>query len=129
MQWKEDGSLEYATKAVDVSAWAACIGSEDLDLLNFSDWSRNYISSLVSAQIAGKIRNLGDEVTRSMAELYAEIYMDYYAGRAIDARTVRSRKGYRWWQRNLPDSRMLEQMEAMMTDSNRDNNYFHITID
>ena len=129
LQWKEDGSLEYATKAVDVSAWAAGIGSENPDLLNFSDWSRNYISSLVSAQIAGKIRNLGDEVTRSMAELYAEIYMDYYAGRAIDARTVRSRKGYRWWQRNLPDSRMLEQMEAMMTDSNRDNNYFHIAID
>ena len=129
LQWKEDGSLEYATKAVDVSAWAAGIGSENPDLLNFSDWSRNYISSLVSAQIAGKIRNLGDEVTSSMAEQYAEIYMDYYARRAIDARTVRSRKGYRWWQRNLPDSRMLEQMEAMMTDSNRDNNYFHIAID
>ena len=63
---------------------------------------------------------------RSMAGTYASVYMDYYAGRAINKEDVRSTKGYRWWQRNLPDSPMLQEMEAMMADSDRDNNYLLI---
>ena len=54
---------------------------------------------------------------------YASVYMDYYAGRAINQEDVRSTIGYRWWQRNLPDSPMLREIEAMMADSERDNNY------
>ena len=123
LEWKEDGSLEYSTSAVNVSAWAVKTGNENPDLLNFEDWSYRYIRELISSQIASSIRNLGEEITWSMAGTYASVYMDYYAGRAIDKEAVRSARGYRWWQRNLPDSPMLREMEAMMADSDRDNNY------
>ena len=126
LEWKEDGSLEYSTAAVNVSAWAAETGNENLDLLDFEDWSYRYIRVLISCQIASSIRNLGEEITWSMAGTYASVYMDYYAGRAINKEDVRSTKGYRWWQRNLPDSPMLQEMEAMMADSDRDNNYLLI---
>ena len=126
LEWKEDGSLEYSTAAVNVSAWAAETGNENLDLLDFEDWSYRYIRELISSQIASSIRNLGEEITWSMAGTYASVYMDYYAGRAINKEDVRSTKGYRWWQRNLPDSPMLQEMEAMMADSDRDNNYLLI---
>ena len=124
LEWKEDGSLEYATRAVDVSAWARAHGVENEDLLHFQDWSYRYIQKLISDQIGGVIRNLGDDIMKSMSGVYARVYMDYYAGRKIDQKAVRSSLGYQWWERNLPDSYLLREIEAMMADSDRDNNYY-----
>ena len=58
-----------------------------------------------------------------MAEVYASVYIDYYAGRRIDAKGIRGSKGYRWWERNMPDSYLLKELDAMIDDSDRDNNY------
>lgn len=123
LQWKRDGSMEYSTKAVDVSAWAARTGSQSPELLDFEGWSERYIQKLIIDQIRGVVKNLGNDVEHSMAEVYASVYIDYYAGRRIDARGVRSSKGYRWWQRNMPDSYLLKELDAMIDDSDRDNNY------
>lgn len=123
LQWKKDGSMEYATKAVDVSAWAKRTGSGDPNLLDFEGWSEQYIQKLIIDQIRGVVKNLGDEVEHSMAEVYAAVYIDYYAGREIDAKGVRNSKGYRWWQRNMPDSYLIRELDAMIDDSDRDNNY------
>ena len=122
--WAEDGSISYETRSVDVSAWAARTGSENPDLLDFEDWSFRYIEKLISDQIRGVVKNLGDDVEHSMAATYAGVYIDYYAGREIDAKGIRSTKGYRWWQRNMPDSYLLRELDAMIADSDRDNNYF-----
>lgn len=122
--WEEDGSITYATQAVDVSAWAQKTGSADPNLLDFEAWSSEYIQELIIDQIRGIVKNLGNDVERSMAEVYAGVYIDYYAGRQIDAKGVRSSKGYRWWQRNMPDSYLLRELDSMIEDSDRDNNYF-----
>lgn len=121
--WQEDGSLRYETRSVDVSSWARKKGSSNPDLLDFENWSYTYIMELISAQIRSGIKNLGEEAEASMASVYAGVYIDYYAGREIDAAGVRSSVGYRFWQRNMPDSRLLRELEAMMTDADRDNNY------
>lgn len=122
--WEEDGSITYATQAVDVSAWAQKTGSADPNLLDFEAWSSEYIQELIIDQIRGIVKNLGNDVERSMAAVYAGVYIDYYAGRQIDAKGVRSSKGYRWWQRNMPDSYLLRELDSMIEDSDRDNNYF-----
>lgn len=123
LEWKRDGSMEYSTKAVDVSAWAARTGSQNPDLLDFEGWSERYIQKLIIDQIRGVVKNLGNDVEHSMAEVYASVYIDYYAGRRIDAKGIRSSKGYRWWERNMPDSYLLKELDAMIDDSDRDNNY------
>ncbi len=123
LEWKRDGSMEYSTKAVDVSSWAARTGSQDPDLLDFEGWSERYIQKLIIDQIRGVVKNLGNDVEHSMAEAYASVYIDYYAGRRIDAKGIRSSKGYRWWERNMPDSYLLKELDAMIDDSDRDNNY------
>ena len=123
LEWKRDGSMEYSTKAVDVSAWAARTGSQNPDLLDFEGWSELYIQKLIIDQIRGIVKNLGTDVEHSMAEVYASVYIDYYAGRRIDAKGIRSSKGYRWWERNMPDSYLLKELDAMIDDSDRDNNY------
>lgn len=122
--WKEDGAIEYATRSVDVSAWAAENAIDNPDLLDFETWSQHYIEKLITDQIRGVVKNLGEEVEHSMASVYAGVYIDYYAGRRIDAKGVRSSKGYIWWQRNMPDSYLLRELDAMIMDSDRDNNYF-----
>ena len=122
--WDEDGSISYETRSVDVSGWARKTGSGNPDLLDFEDWSYRYIQKLISDQIRGVVKNLGNDVERSMAATYAGVYIDYYAGRKIDAKGIRNTKGYRWWQRNMPDSYLLRELDSMITDSDRDNNYF-----
>ena len=122
--WDEDGSISYETRSVDVSGWARTTGSGNPDLLDFEDWSYRYIQKLISDQIRGVVQNLGEDVERSMAATYAGVYIDYYAGRKIDAKGIRNTKGYRWWQRNMPDSYLLRELDSMITDSDRDNNYF-----
>lgn len=121
--WEDDGSLSYETQAVDVSAWAKETGSDNPDLLDFEGWSFGYLQKLISNQIRGVVTNLGEDVESSMAAAYAGVYIDYYAGRKIDAGGVRSTKGYRWWERNMPDSYLLRELNDMIEDSDRDNNY------
>lgn len=123
IRWEEDGSITYETQAVDVSAWARKTGSHNPDLLDFEDWSLHYLERLISRQIRGMVTNLGEDAESSMAATYAEVYMDYYAGRKIDAEGVRSTRGYRWWVRNMPDSYLIRELDAMIEDSDRDNNY------
>lgn len=122
--WETDGSLSYKTRSVDVSAWAERTGTDNAELLEFEDWSYRYIQSLISNQIRGIVKNLGEDVERSMAAIYAAVYIDYYAGREIDAKGVKSSRAYRFWQRNMPDSYLIRELDAMIADSDRDNNYF-----
>ena len=123
LSWKEDGGLEYVTQMVDVSAWARRTGSQNPDLLDFEKWSYEYLWDLIKAQIRRQIKNLGETAESSMAAIYASVYMDYYAGREIDKEGVVQTKGYQWWLRNLPDSPLLKELDAMMADAKRDNNY------
>ena len=107
-----------------MSAWARRTGTDNEELLDFEDWSYRFIQELISNQIRGIVKNLGEDVEKSMAAVYAAVYMDYYAGREIDAKGVKSSKGYRFWERNMPDSYLLRELDAMIADSDRDHNYF-----
>lgn len=129
LQWKEDGSMEYSTESVDVSSWAKRTGQENTDLLDFEGWSENYIQKLIADQIGGVVKNVGREVKRSMAVTYADVYIDYYAGRKIDAKGVKTSEGYTWWERNLPDSYLLKELNSMINDADRDNNYLLLPED
>ena len=129
LQWKEDGSMEYSTESVDVSSWAKRTGQENTDLLDFEGWSENYIQKLIADQIGGVVKNVGREVKRSMAVTYADVYIDYYAGCKIDAKGVRTSEGYTWWERNLPDSYLLKELNSMINDADRDNNYLLLPED
>lgn len=123
LSWTEDGGLEYETRSVDVSSWAKRNGVMDENLLDFEKWSYEYLKKLVSDQIRGVIKNLGEDAEQSMASAYAGVYIDYYAGRRIDIEGVKTSVGYRWWQRNMPDSYLMRELDAMLADSKRDNNY------
>ena len=126
LEWKDDGSIEYATESVDVEGWAKENRIEDENLLNFRKWSSGYIEDLIAAQLRRIVKPLGERVERSMAAFYAETYIDYYAGCRIDPKEARRCQGYFWWQRNLSDSVQMRELEAMITDADQDYNTYRI---
>lgn len=128
MSWDEKGNMVYRTKEVDVSAWAANQGLTDQALLNFEIYSKEYIKKIISRQIENKMDPVSMELIGEMTDLYAELYEDYYAGRIIDEKAVKSSIPWQWWNRILPDSRQMREMRAMIGDSKEDHNYLYLPV-
>lgn len=59
---------------------------------------------------------------RGMAELYGQLNRDYCAGTPIDVKEIKSDEAFRLWERNLPDSRMFEEIDDILRDTRKDHN-------
>lgn len=122
LKWGEDGSVRYGTREADVESWAAKNGVEDENLLNFREYGTQSLVNVIGSQIYGKMSSLPEEHMRKMAEIYGELNRAYCAGVPVDEKEVRSEEGFRLWERNLPDSRMFEEMEDILRDTKKDHN-------
>lgn len=121
-----DGSMSYHTDNTDISGWAAKHGMENADLLNFPEFSDEYISTVISRQTYRQIDYIPDHLRDEMSAFYAKLYRDYYAGRQIiyDERT--SEQGYKLWNRYMNPSVQFRQVEGMLKDSMVNNNNVEI---
>ena len=126
IRWDKDGNMTYQTRETDVSSCAAARGIENPDLLNFENYSREYIKKLTARRIEGKMEPVSQRFVDDMTGLYADLYQDYYAGRVIDAKETYGSLAWQWWMRLLPDSRQVKEMRAMVGDSEKDNNYLYL---
>lgn len=128
IRWDEEGNMTYRTRQVDVSAWAVKNGSDNPDLLDFENYSREYIKKIIARQIENKMDPMTLDFLDEMTGLYADLYQDYYAGRIIDSKAVYGSVPWQWWIRLLPESRQVREMRAMVGDSEKDNNYLYLPI-
>lgn len=126
MRWDEEGNLTYQTKLTDVSGWAGKNGIDNGELLDFENYSYQYIKGLIARQIEKKMDPVSWQLIDDMTSLYAELYEDYYAGRVIDEKAVKNTVAWQWWIRLLPDSRQVKEMRAMIGDSKTDNNFLYL---
>lgn len=126
MRWDEEGNLTYQTKLTDVSGWARKNGIDNGELLDFENYSYQYIKGLIARQIEKKMDPVSWQLIDDMTSLYAELYEDYYAGRVIDEKAVKNTVAWQWWIRLLPDSRQVKEMRAMIGDSKTDNNFLYL---
>lgn len=122
LTWDGEGNLDYRTQSVDVSGWAAKTGQVDERLLDFEEYSSEYLENIVRKQLSSKIRNLPEDVVHDMTSLYADIYQDYCAGRMRVEREDKATKAYVSWQRFLEDTDMFSKMGAMWKDMKVDFN-------
>ncbi len=113
----ENGTMSYHTKNTDVSGWAAKHGSTNEDLLNFPQFSDDYIRSVISNQTYNDIKYIPEDKKEWMASYYAELYKDYYAGRQINYKERTDELGYRLWNRYMNPSVQFRQIEGMLMDS------------
>ena len=111
-----------ASPAKSISAWAAANGETNPDLLDFSTFSNVYLRNVISHQTYRAIEDIPDELRSKLADFYADLYQDYYAGRKIDYEAKLREEGYRLWDRFMNPSIQFRQVEGMMKDSMVENN-------
>lgn len=123
---REDGSMSYHTANTNVSGWAAKHGSTNEDLLNFTQFSDEYIRSVVMNQTYKHITYISDNQKEVMASYYADLFKDYYAGRQINYKERTAELGYKWWNKYMNPSPQFRQIEGMLNDSVVNNNNVEI---
>ena len=113
----EDGTMSYHTKNTDISSWAAKHGVQNEELLNFTEFSDEYIRSVVMKQTYQYMKYIPENRKEVMASYYADLYKDYYAGRQINYKERTQELGYKWWNNYMNPSVQFRQIEGMLKDS------------
>lgn len=126
LKLNSDGSMSYHAENTDVSSWAAKHGLTNEELLNFPAYSEAYVQGVISRQIYGGIDYIPEDMKETMAQFYADLYRDYYAGRSTDFETKRQEPGYQMWNRYLSTTVQFRQLEGMMRDGMAVNNNVEI---
>lgn len=122
LRWQEDGSVQYETCPVDVAGWAASQGITDENLLNFPQYSGDFLIETVQNQVYGALSAIPDDRKFHMAKLYGQINSAYCAGTAVNRRDVKENQMYFYWNRYLGTSEWYENLQAMIKDMGKDHN-------
>ena len=64
LNWQEDGSLSYHTRKLDVSAWSKRYGEEDENLLNFDEYSKQFMEEVISSQTFNGLHSASKEINK-----------------------------------------------------------------
>ena len=122
LRWQEDGSVQYETCPVDVAGWAASQGITDENLLNFPQYSGDFLIETVQNQVYGALSAIPDDRKFHMAKLYGQNNSAYCAGTAVNRRDVKENQMYFYWNRYLGTSEWYENLQAMIKDTGKDHN-------
>lgn len=122
LRWQEDGSVQYETCPVDVAGWAASQGITDENLLNFPQYSGDFLIETVQNQVYGALSAIPDDRKFHMAKLYGQINSAYCAGTAVNRRDVKENQMYFYWNRYLGTSEWYENLQAMIKDTGKEHN-------
>ena len=122
LRWQEDGSVQYETCPMDVAGWAASQGITDENLLNFPQYSGDFLIETVQNQVYGALSAIPDDRKFHMAKLYGQINSVYCAGTAVNRRDVKENQMYFYWNRYLGTSEWYENLQAMIKDTGKDHN-------
>lgn len=122
LNWLEDGSLSYRTKVVDVAAWARETGSEDENLLNFAEYSSEFLVDIISSQTYRSVDSIPKDRKSEMARLYGTVNSAYCAGTPINASEIKASETYFYWERYLGNSKWFDRLLAILKDTKNDHN-------
>lgn len=122
LTWQEDGSFHYETCHIDVEGWARKQKMTDENLLNFSQYSADFLVETIQNQVYGSLRGIPDDRKFHMAKLYGQLNSAYCAGTAVDRRGVKKNQMYFYWERYLGGSEWFKNLQAIMKDVGYDNN-------
>lgn len=117
LNWQEDGSLSYHTKKVDVSAWAKRYGEEDENLLNFEEYSKQFMIDVISSQTFKALHSAPKETKEKMAKLYADLNSDYCSGIKIDVAKVKKSDEYKNWLRYSDNDFWVARLKEILNDA------------
>ncbi|MDE5670323.1 MAG: metallophosphoesterase, partial [Eubacterium sp.] len=113
----------YSTKAVDVSSWAEKNNITDKHLLDFASYSADFFKNKTRTSEIFKEMNLQEEDKKCMAETFADINANYFAGVPTDKEKYE--KGIALWKKQ-EGIFSFNYINSMLEDSDTD--YCSITV-
>lgn len=126
LKFRDDGSFDYHTRAVDVESWARRQGRTEEDLLEFDSFKKPFLKRVFYNQaydVLEKLPQMDESRRRQMSELYCELNYHYYQGTAFQIRDqVLKDPNYELWLEVDLTTALTDYVEYIISDAKRDYN-------
>lgn len=133
LNYGHDESFRYHTVPLDMEAWAEAQGSEDKNLLNFEEYSKDFLSRVFYNQAQDEFARGSNfsELTKrqkdQMAKVYAALNSACYAGKVVEVREQETEKsGYKLWEEEGYPSILSQYLESIVRDGTVDYNSLEV---
>lgn len=133
IQINKDDDFKYYTKMIDVAGYAKKLGSQDPNLLDFTNYSRQFflktsvnrtIRQLISQDI-----DIPDEELDKMTEIAARLNLTYFQGRGDTvSKDIKNEEGYKLWEEYGQGLRTLEYMNDIINGRVKNENIFEVNF-
>lgn len=124
--FRDDGSFDYHTEAVDMEDWARRHNRTEEDLLGFRAFKESFLKRVFynqSYDALQKITHLDESQRRRMSEVYTELNYHYYQGDAYLVREkVLANPDYELWLGDGAFTVLTDYVEYIISDAKRDYN-------
>lgn len=127
MRWDEEGGFTYETQPVDVSSWAREHQREEEELLDFANYSSQFLVEIVAQQIYKSLESIPDDRKLEMADLYGTLNSAYCAGKVNKATQIKQTENYFYWERYMGSTKWFDRLSAILKDTKRDHNSLSLT--
>lgn len=122
----DDSSFSYHTRAVDVQGWARRNGRKETDLLEFDTFKEPFLRRVFYNQSYDRlmgIPELTDEQRERMSELYSNLNYHYYQGTAYLIREeTEQNPDYGLWQEDGSFTVLSDYVQYIVRDAKRNYN-------
>lgn len=126
LKFRDDGSFDYDTQAVDVEGWAIRHGRAEEDLLRFHEFKEPFLKRVFYNQSYDqlqKISQLDESQRHRMSEVYAELNYHYYQGDAYRIKDqILKNPDYELWLGDGSSTVLTDYVEYILSDAKRDYN-------
>lgn len=129
LDYGDDGSFHYRTKALDMKGWAQKTGNKDKNLLNFDTFGKTFLSKVFYNQAQDEferldtLKSLTKYQKEQMAKSYAELNVACSAGRVFEIRDkAMAKAGYKMWEEEGYPSILSQYLEWITADGTKDYN-------
>lgn len=113
--------ISYETKQTDVESYAASIGSDNDDLLNYAEYSRSYFEEVARLQTYAQLSESGlpQEDMDLLADTFGKINSAYFAGETINQSDYA--EGIELWRTSQKGNFIQKYIETMLKGTKTDN--------
>ena len=129
LDYGDDGSFQYHTKALDMEGWAKQAGVTNKELLNFNEFGKQFLSKVFYNQaqdefkLLDSLKNLTPNQREQMAKVYAELNVACSSGKVFEIRDKAMMKnGYKLWMNEGYQSILSQYLEWIIRDGTKDYN-------
>ena len=114
---------------LDIEKWAQLYSKPDKNLLNFKNYSREFIVRATKNQTDRVIKNIeiDEEEKYKMMNFMVDTSIAYFSGRMLEHPELNIKSdGYRFWQKYCDKTFLASYLESIYSEDPKDHNKFDI---